>query len=205
MLEDGTKQSLPHRLTLTRLPSLTLVRVLWLCASRVPSCRPTAAFVQRAHARTPVAWSLGEDTVLGMWVHQTPFAITALHWGWDTGTPHTVTVPRALPTSASVHSPHSPSVHDAYACYRWDKIHDLCFKCTDKTQLWKPITTSTVVVHIKGHQAGKWNFDNVHANLSQRCDSECMQTVLPFDVPNLADLCGRNVGIKRGYSKCELV
>ena len=72
-------------------------------------------FVQRAHARTPVAWSLGEDTVLGMWVHMTPFAITAMHWGWD-------------------------------------KIHDLCFLCKDKTQLWKPITTQTVVVHIKGHQ-----------------------------------------------------
>ena len=72
-------------------------------------------FVQRAHSRIPVAWSLGEDTVLGMWVHMTPFAITALHWGWD-------------------------------------KIHDLCFLCKDKTQLWKPITTQTVVVHIKGHQ-----------------------------------------------------
>ena len=124
-------------------------------------------FVQRAHARTPVAWSLGEDTVLGMWVHQTPFAITALHWGWD-------------------------------------KIHDLCFTCKDKTQLWKPITTSTVVVHIKGHQASWYNFDNVHRNMSARCDSACMQTILPFDVPNLANLCGRNENIRRGYSKCSL-
>ena len=72
-------------------------------------------FVQRAHERNPPAWDIGEDTVLGMWVYESPFPITALHWGWD-------------------------------------KIHDLCFKCMDKTQLWKPITTSSVVVHIKGHQ-----------------------------------------------------
>jgi hypothetical protein len=28
---------------------------------------------------------------------------------------------------------------------------------------------------------------------------------LPFDVPNLADLCRRNDNIRRGYSKCDLV
>ena len=32
---------------------------------------------------TRCRWSLGEDTVLGMWVHSSPFRITALHWGWD--------------------------------------------------------------------------------------------------------------------------
>ena len=122
--------------------------------------------MQRAHAKNPPAWDIGEDTVLGMWVYMTPFAITALHWGWD-------------------------------------KIHDLCFKCMDKTQLWKPITTSTVVVHIKGHQASWFNFDAVHRNFSQRCDDACQQEVLPLDVTSLADLCGRNAAIQRSYSKCK--
>ena len=72
-------------------------------------------FVARAHERSPPAWDIGEDTVLGMWVHSSPFAITAMHWGWD-------------------------------------KVHDLCFKCTDRKQLWKPITDLSVVIHIKGHQ-----------------------------------------------------
>ena len=87
----------------------------------------------------------------------------------------------------------------------WDKIHDLCFTCKDKTQLWKPITTQTVVVHIKGHQASWFNFDNVHRNMTARCDDECMRAVLPFDVPSLANLCGRNENIRRGYSKCAMV
>ena len=124
-------------------------------------------FVQRAHAMNPPAWDIGEDTVLGMWVHETPFAITALHWGWD-------------------------------------KVHDLCFKCTDKTQLWKPITTSSVVVHIKGHQATWHNFDNIHRNFTRVCDDACLKSLLPFDVPNLADLCRRG-NIKSTYGKCALV
>jgi len=125
-------------------------------------------FVQRAHARNPPAWNIGEDTVLGMWVHQSPFAITAMHWGWD-------------------------------------KIHDLCFQCKDKKQLWKPITDQSVVIHIKGHQAFWENFDAVHRNFSQRCDAECLKVTLPFDVPSLSDLCGRNDAIRRGYSKCGMV
>lgn len=40
-------------------------------------------FVQRAQATSPPRWSIGEDTVLGMWVYNSPFRITALHWGWD--------------------------------------------------------------------------------------------------------------------------
>lgn len=125
-------------------------------------------FVQRAHAKNPHAWNIGEDTVLGMWIHQSPYAITAMHWGWD-------------------------------------KIHDLCFLCKDKAQLWKPITDQSVVIHIKGHQAFWENFDAVHRNFSQRCPAKCLDTVLPFDVPSLADLCGRNEAIRNGYSKCKLV
>jgi len=128
----------------------------------------TARFVQSAHARTPPAWNIGEDTVLGMWVHQTPFAVTALHWGWD-------------------------------------KIHDLCFKCMDKTQLWKPITKSSVVVHIKGHQANWQNFLDVHTNFSRVCDDQCQREHLSFDVPSLGDLCRRNDAIRTAYSKCSLV
>merc|ERR1712087_1039104 len=126
-----------------------------------------ARFVQRAHATNPPMWSLGEDTVLGMWVHESPFKITALHWGWD-------------------------------------KIHDLCFKCLDKKQLWKPITTQSVVVHIKGHQANLHNFANVHRNFSKICDAWCQQAQLSFDVPSLADLCRRGQ-INRVYSKCRML
>jgi len=125
-------------------------------------------FVARAHERNPPAWDIGEDTVLGMWVHSSPFAITAMHWGWD-------------------------------------KVHDLCFKCTDRKQLWKPITDLSVVIHIKGHQANAFNFDAVHRNFFQRCDETCQGHMLPFDVPNLADLCGRSEAIRRGYSKCKMV
>ena len=104
-----------------------------------------------------------------MWVHQSPFPITALHWGWD-------------------------------------KIHDLCFQCKDKTQLWKPITPSSVVVHIKGHQASRANFEAVHANFSRVCGgAACLGATLPFDVSSLADLCSRNENIRRGYSKCALL
>ena len=126
-----------------------------------------ASFVQRAHARNPPAWNIGEDTVLGMWVHASPFPITALHWGWD-------------------------------------KIHDLCFKCKDKTQLWKPVTDQSVVVHIKGHQALRHNFVGVHQNFTAVCDDACLRATLSFDVASLKDLCGRGT-ISRSYSKCKLV
>ena len=113
------------------------------------------------------AWNIGEDTVLGMWVHASPFPITALHWGWD-------------------------------------KIHDLCFKCKDKTQLWKPVTDQSVVVHIKGHQALRHNFVGVHQNFTAVCDDACLRATLSFDVASLKDLCGRGT-ISRSYSKCKLV
>ena len=102
-----------------------------------------------------------------MWVHSSPFPVTAIHWGWD-------------------------------------KVHDLCFKCKDKTQLWKPITTSSVVVHIKGHQANRHNFENCHRNFSRVCDAECQQQPLDYDVPTLANLCARG-SISQVYSKCAMV
>ena len=85
----------------------------------------------------------------------------------------------------------------------WDKIHDLCFKCLDKKQLWKPVTDQSVVIHIKGHQASELNFHNIHTNLSQRCDDACMQEVLPQDIPSLPHLCGISAGIHKSYSKCK--
>ena len=102
-----------------------------------------------------------------VWVHASPFPITALHWGWD-------------------------------------KIHDLCFKCKDKTQLWTPVTDQSVVVHIKGHQALRHNFVGVHQNFTAVCDDACLRATLSFDVASLKDLCGRGT-ISRSYSKCKLV
>jgi len=125
-----------------------------------------ARFVQRAHSFTPPRWNIGEDTVLGMWIHASPFRITALHWGWD-------------------------------------KIHDLCFLCKDKKQLWKPVTDQSVVIHLKGHQANQHNFDNVHRNLTERCDPTCMQQVLPADIPSLQVLCAKKADVWSSYSKCR--
>ena len=136
-------------------------------ASWVVQSAEVARFVQRAHAETPPKWSLGEDTVLGMWVHSTPFPITALHWGWD-------------------------------------KIHDLCFLCKDKNQLWKPVTTSSVVIHIKGHQASWWNFMNVHQNFTRICDDDCLKAELSVDVPSLDFICQREA-IRKSYSKCKML
>ena len=87
------------------------------------------------------------------------------------------------------------------AAHRWDKIHDLCFLCKDKAQLWKPITTQSVVVHIKGHQANPKNFHDIHRNFTRICSGECLRKHLPFDVPSLADLCNRG-NIRLAYSKC---
>ena len=87
---------------------------------------------------------------------------------------------------------------------RRDKIHDLCFKCKDKTQLWKPVTDQSVVVHIKGHQAMRHNFVGVHQNFTAVCDDACLRATLSFDVASLKDLCGRGT-ISRSYSKCKLV
>ena len=71
-------------------------------------------------------------------------------------------------------------------------------------QLWKPITTSSVVVHIKGHQASWHNFDNVHRNFTRVCDAECERQMLSVDVPSLSDLCRRGEHIRRAYSKCTM-
>ena len=75
----------------------------------------------------------------------------------------------------------------------------------DKTQLWKPITEQSVVIHIKGNQASWLNFDNVHRNFSRVCDGACLARTLTFDVPSLPDLCSRSPDIQRGYSKCALM
>ena len=99
-----------------------------------------------------------------MWVHSSPFAITALHWGWD-------------------------------------KLHDLCFKCERKDQIWRPITHQTVVAH---HVANAQIMAEVHANISARCDAACVKKELPFEVESLRDLCSRGA-IRTVYSKCAMV
>ena len=91
-----------------------------------------------------------------MWVHMSPFAITALHWGWDkihdlcftckdttqlwnpdpSPNPNPNPDPNPNPNPAPTPTPtRTPTPNQ------------------DTTQLWKPLTTKTVVVHIKGHQA----------------------------------------------------
>ena len=80
----------------------------------------------------------------------------------------------------------------------WDKLHDLCFTCTRKDQIWRPITYQTVVAH---HVANEVIINDVHRNISERCDSRCVNTLLPFEVKSLEDLCSRG-SIGKVYSKC---
>ena len=92
----------------------------------------------------------------------------------------------------------------------WDKLHDLCFKCTRKDQIWRPITTQTVVAH---HIANEEIIKNVFHNIThgssfdpRPCDDACQRKILPFEVASLADLCSRGGGsIAKVYSKCALV
>ena len=65
------------------------------------------------------------------------------------------------------------------------------------------VTDQSVVIHVKGHQASRLNFENIHRNLSQRCDAACMQMVMPPDIPSLSHLCGISNGIHNSYSKCK--
>lgn len=83
----------------------------------------------------------------------------------------------------------------------WDKLHDLCFKCERKDQIWRPITHQTVVAH---HVANEIIMTQVHKNITRVCDDACVQTDLPFEVESLEDLCSRGV-ISRVYSKCKMV
>jgi len=83
----------------------------------------------------------------------------------------------------------------------WDKLHDLCFKCERKDQIWRPITHQTVVAH---HIANEQIIAEVHANITRVCDDRCVHTDLPFEVTSLADLCSRG-RIREVYSKCAMV
>ena len=82
----------------------------------------------------------------------------------------------------------------------WDKLHDLCFECKRKDQIWRPITDQTVVAH---HVANEVIMHDVFRNITERCDKRCESTALPFEVESLDDLCSRGGGsIARAYSKC---
>jgi len=111
-------------------------------------------------------WKKGEDTVLGMFVYESPFPTTALHAGWD-------------------------------------KIHDLCFECKDKTQLWRPVTKSSLAVHLKSHQATYNNYINVFQNMSKLCDNECQQIPLEMVINDLRDVCSLYDEMLFHYKLCE--
>ena len=83
----------------------------------------------------------------------------------------------------------------------WDKLHDLCFKCERKDQIWRPVTDQTVVAH---HTANPEIMNDVHRNITRACDDECIKRPLPFEVSSLKDLCGRG-GIRNVYSKCKML
>lgn len=83
----------------------------------------------------------------------------------------------------------------------WDKLHDLCFKCERKDQIWRPITWQTVVAH---HVANEDIIKTVFKNVSRVCDDQCQRKELPFEVTSLEDLCSRG-SIKTVYSKCAML
>ena len=83
----------------------------------------------------------------------------------------------------------------------WDKLHDLCFKCERKDQIWRPITWQTVVAH---HTANPEIMHTVHRNITRVCDDACVKKPLPFEVESLKDLCSRG-SIRNVYSKCKMV
>ncbi|KOO29746.1 beta-1,3-galactosyltransferase 4 [Chrysochromulina tobinii] len=83
----------------------------------------------------------------------------------------------------------------------WDKLHDLCFKCERKDQIWRPITWQTVVAH---HVANEDIIKTVFKNVSRLCDDQCQRKELPFEVTSLEDLCSRG-SIKTVYSKCAML
>ena len=83
----------------------------------------------------------------------------------------------------------------------WDKLHDLCFKCERKDQIWRPITHQTVVAH---HIANEAIIKDVFRNITRVCDDACQHTDLPFEVQSLADLCSRGA-ISQVYNKCAML
>jgi hypothetical protein len=83
----------------------------------------------------------------------------------------------------------------------WDKLHDLCFKCERKDQIWRPITHQTVVAH---HTANSDIMHDVHRNITRACEAHDCAQPLPMEVKSLADLCGRG-SIKKVYSKCKML
>ena len=85
----------------------------------------------------------------------------------------------------------------------WALIHDLCFECKDKTQLWRPVTASSIAVHLKAHQAVRENYEGVAKNMSLTCDSECEETPLAMEVDGLRDLCSRYDEMLFHYRLCE--
>ena len=111
-------------------------------------------------------WKKGEDTVMGMFVYESPFPTTAIHAGWD-------------------------------------KIHDLCFECKDKTQLWRPVTKSSLAVHLKSHQAVYENYKNVFKNMTKLCDYDCQQTPLEMVINDLRDVCSLYDEMLFHYRLCE--
>ena len=116
--------------------------------------------VQRDHE---LRMDHGEDMVVGMLVHLSPYPITAMHWGWD-------------------------------------RMHDLCFECRVKDQLWRPVTASTVVVH---HVAAWDVVQKVHADIQARCDQSCIESPLPFEIEDLDHLCAKNAQIATVYEWCQ--
>lgn len=85
----------------------------------------------------------------------------------------------------------------------WDLIHDLCFECRDKTQIWRPVTRRSIAVHLKAHQASETTFKAVYQNMSRLCDARCADIAEPMQIYDLRDVCSLYDEMLFHYRPCE--
>ncbi|EOD10380.1 hypothetical protein EMIHUDRAFT_248390 [Emiliania huxleyi CCMP1516] len=147
----------------------------------------TQRFVQRARSFLPPVWIMGEDTALGMWVHTSPFPITALHWGW--GKIHDLCSGCAFTQAQRNWNPLTATSVVVHIKYR--------LRCDGDEQ--------SAACQAKRREGFAKSITQLHANVSRVCDAGCEEKVLPFEVQSLEDLCGRSARIGSIYSKCKSI
>lgn len=85
----------------------------------------------------------------------------------------------------------------------WDVIHDLCFECRDKTQMWRPVTKNSIAVHLKTHQAYERIYRDVYKNMTSLCDNECANAPESMQIYDLRDVCSLYDEMLFHYRPCE--
>ncbi len=152
-------------------------------------------------------WTKGEDTAMGMFA----VLLTTADYLCGRIPTHTLSTMKCGPKNfASVPKRIATRIRRyespfATTCIHagWDKIHDLCFECKDKTQIWRPVTRHSFAVHLKSHQAVKNNYYDVFKNMSRLCDKDCQNSPETMEIYDLRDLCSRYDEMSFHYKPCE--